>query len=584
MSQEIETLMPHDLINAKPVSAVVKEYFGSSQLSQFMDQTNPLSEVTHKRRLSALGPGRSDPRARRLRGARRPPDALRPHLPDRDAGRSEHRPHRVAVDLRARQRVRLHRDAVPHGRRTAASPTRSSSTRRCRRRGTTSPSPTPPIDKKGKFTDDLVSCRHNERVRHGQAGGGDADGRVAEPAGVGGRVADPVPRERRRQPRAHGLEHAAPGGAAHPHPLAARRHRHRGHRGARLGRHRGRQARRRRRVGRRDPHRRAPDPGERERSAVGQAGHLQPDQVPALQPEHLHQPEADRRARRPGPGGRRHRRRPGDRARRAGARARTCWSRSCPGAATTSRTRSSSPSGWSRTTTSPRSTSRSSSASRATPSSARKRSRATSRTSARRPSRTSTSRASCASAPRSRPSDILVGKITPKGETQLSPEEKLLRAIFGEKAGDVRDTSLRVPPGVQRHRHRRPGVRAQGRRRRTSAPRTSRTPEKEKLLADQRDEVKIISESLLRQDAQAAGRQDHGGAAGRRQGQGAAAPRAQKIDERDARRGPARATGARSRSTRAAARPRSSSSSSPRGCEEDVNAIEAALPRQDRAS
>jgi DNA-directed RNA polymerase subunit beta len=55
--QEIETLMPHDLINSKPVSAVVKEFFGSSQLSQFMDQTNPLSAVTHKRRLSALGPG-----------------------------------------------------------------------------------------------------------------------------------------------------------------------------------------------------------------------------------------------------------------------------------------------------------------------------------------------------------------------------------------------------------------------------------------------------------------------------------------------------------------------------------------------
>ena len=47
-----------------------------------------------------------------------------------------------------------------------------------------------------------------------------------------------------------------------------------------------------------------------------------------------------------------------------------------------------------------------------------------------------------------KPGDILVGKITPKGETQLSPEEKLLRAIFGEKAGDVRDSSLRVPPGV----------------------------------------------------------------------------------------------------------------------------------------
>lgn len=55
--QDIDTMMPHDLVNAKPVSAVVKEFFGASQLSQFMDQTNPLSEITHKRRLSALGPG-----------------------------------------------------------------------------------------------------------------------------------------------------------------------------------------------------------------------------------------------------------------------------------------------------------------------------------------------------------------------------------------------------------------------------------------------------------------------------------------------------------------------------------------------
>ena len=55
--QDIETLMPQELINYKPVSAALKEFFGSSQLSQFMDQTNPLSEITHKRRLSALGPG-----------------------------------------------------------------------------------------------------------------------------------------------------------------------------------------------------------------------------------------------------------------------------------------------------------------------------------------------------------------------------------------------------------------------------------------------------------------------------------------------------------------------------------------------
>ena len=56
-SVEIDAAMPHDLINAKPVAAAVREFFGSSQLSQFMDQTNPLSEITHKRRLSALGPG-----------------------------------------------------------------------------------------------------------------------------------------------------------------------------------------------------------------------------------------------------------------------------------------------------------------------------------------------------------------------------------------------------------------------------------------------------------------------------------------------------------------------------------------------
>src|SRR5205085_11292527 len=55
--QEMQTTMPRDLINAKPVTAAVREFFGSSQLSQFMDQTNPLSEITHKRRLSALGPG-----------------------------------------------------------------------------------------------------------------------------------------------------------------------------------------------------------------------------------------------------------------------------------------------------------------------------------------------------------------------------------------------------------------------------------------------------------------------------------------------------------------------------------------------
>ena len=80
--QDIETLMPQELVNYKPAAAVIKEFFGSSQLSQFMDQTNPLSEIAHKRRLSALGPGGLDARARGLRGPRRASDPLRPGMPD----------------------------------------------------------------------------------------------------------------------------------------------------------------------------------------------------------------------------------------------------------------------------------------------------------------------------------------------------------------------------------------------------------------------------------------------------------------------------------------------------------------------
>ena len=296
MSQEIETLMPHDLINAKPVSAVVKEYFGSSQLSQFMDQTNPLSEVTHKRRLSALGPGgltreRAGFEVRDVHGTHygricpiETPEgpnigliaSLSTYARVNEFGFIE-TPYRKVDGGSVTDKVEFYSALQEEGHYIAQSNTA--------------------VDKKGKFTrrPHLLPAQH--RVRHGEAGRGDADGRVAEPAGVGRRVADPVPRERRREPRPHGFEHAAPGGAAHPHPLAAHRHGHRGHRGPRLGRHGRRQARRRGRLGRRDPHRRASDPGERGRSAVGQARHLQPDQVPAVEPEHLHQPEADHRAR-----------------------------------------------------------------------------------------------------------------------------------------------------------------------------------------------------------------------------------------------------------------------------------------------
>jgi len=94
------------------------------------------------------------------------------------------------------------------------------------------------------------------------------------------------------------------------------------------------------------------------------------------------------------------------------------------------------------------------------------------------------------------PGDILVGKITPKGETQLSPEEKLLRAIFGEKAGDVRDTSLRVPPGVEGTVI---GAKIFSRK---GSDKDSRTEiiekaEEEKLRKDEQDEIRIIRDSAI---------------------------------------------------------------------------------------
>ena len=115
-TEDADTITPQTIVNIRPVVAALKEFFGSSQLSQFMDQTNSLSGLTHRRRLQRPGRRRSDPRARADRGARRAPDPLRAHVPDRDPGRPEHRPDRVAVGLRRDLRARLRHHALPGGR------------------------------------------------------------------------------------------------------------------------------------------------------------------------------------------------------------------------------------------------------------------------------------------------------------------------------------------------------------------------------------------------------------------------------------------------------------------------------------
>ena len=158
--------------------------------------------------------GRSDARARRLRSARRALLAVRPHVPDRDAGRSEHRPHHVARLLRAGERPRLRRDAVPRreerqgdGRDRVARREPAKRTRSSRRR-------TRKLNPDGTFVDELVLCRQRGDVPLAAAGPHRLHGRGAGAARLDRRGADSVPRARRRQPRADGLEHAAPGRAA----------------------------------------------------------------------------------------------------------------------------------------------------------------------------------------------------------------------------------------------------------------------------------------------------------------------------------------------------------------------------------
>ena len=104
-----------ELVNSKSISSSIDFFFGRGELSQVVDQTNPLSQLTHERRLSALGPGGLNRKRAGLRGARRAHLALRPDLPDRDAGRHEHRPDRVAVDLRRPGRLRVPDHPVPRG-------------------------------------------------------------------------------------------------------------------------------------------------------------------------------------------------------------------------------------------------------------------------------------------------------------------------------------------------------------------------------------------------------------------------------------------------------------------------------------
>ena len=234
-SVEIDTVMPQDLINAKPAAAAVREFFGSSQLSQFMDQTNPLSEVTHKRRLSALGPGGLT----RERAGFEVRDVHPTHYGRMCPIETPEGPNIGLINSlasfarvnkygfietpyrRVRGRPGHRRRAVHVGDRGDALHRRPGE-RAARLRG--------PVHQRPRL-DPQVGRLHAE-----PAGQRRPDRRLAEAARVRGRLADPVPRERRREPRADGLEHAASGRAAAARRGPVRRHRHRGEGRARLRR------------------------------------------------------------------------------------------------------------------------------------------------------------------------------------------------------------------------------------------------------------------------------------------------------------------------------------------------------------
>ena len=381
-SIEIDTVMPQDLINAKPAAAAVREFFGSSQLSQFMDQTNPLSEITHKRRLSALGPGGLTRERAGFEVRDVHVDALRPHLPDRDAGRPEYRPDQLARDLRARQQVRLHREPVPQDRRRQGDASTSSICRRWRRPSTTSRRPTPSSTRRAASPTSSSICRHAGEVM--MAPRENVDLMDVSPKQMVSVAAALIPflenddanralMGSNMQRQAVPLVRAeAPFVGTGMEPIVARD----------FGRRDRRPPHRHRRPGRRDAYRHPRH--RRSRCRQVRRRHLPADEVPALEPEHLHQPASAGRM--SATGSRRATssptvRRPISAIWRSAA---TCSSRSCRGTATTTRTPSCCPSASSPTTSSPRSTSRSSRSWRATPSSGRKRSRATFRTSRKR--------------------------------------------------------------------------------------------------------------------------------------------------------------------------------------------------------
>ena len=447
-SVDIDTVMPQDLINAKPAAAAVREFFGSSQLSQFMDQTNPLSEITHKRRLSALGPGgltreRAGFEVRdvhpthygRICPIETPEgpnigliNSLATFARVNKYGFVE-TPYRRVKDGRVTDEV-VYLSAMEEGRYAVAQANVQ-------------------LDPKGRFVEDLIVCRDGGTRDVVLIPSDKVDFMDVSPKQLVSVAAALIPflenddanralMGSNMQRQAVPLVRAeAPFVGTGMEGVVARD----------FGRRDRRAPHRRGRPDRRDPYRHPRHRGSRPDQV--RRRHLPADEVPALQPVDLHQPASAGEGGRPGRQGRHHRRRSVDRSRRARARPQRAGRVHAVEWLQLRRLRSCSSERIVKddvftsihieefevmardTKLGPEEITRDI------------------------PNVSEEALKNLDEAgivyigAEVRAGDILVGKITPKGESPMTPEEKLLRAIFGEKASDVRDTSLRVPPGVQ---------------------------------------------------------------------------------------------------------------------------------------
>ena len=339
--QEIDKATPNALINIRPVVAAMKEFFGGSQLSQFMDQTNPLAELTSKRRLSALGPGGLS----RERAGFDVRDVHHSHYgricpietpegpnigligslatfgrinsygfietPYRKVKRDDRlgrpgrspatRPARIVtakdgkVIVKAGEKLTDAAVAELKRQKAQAFPIRPVVTAEIEYLAADEEEEhhvaqaNAELDAQGHFVRDRIPCRYRDQFPEARPSADRVHGRLAQAGRLGGHGPHPVPRARRRQPRPDGLEHAAPGRAAPRARGADRRHRH----GVALGPGLG-PGRRRPPTGRGHQRDRRPGPG---RDRRRRAGRVPAPEVRPLQPGHVHQPAAHRRRR-----------------------------------------------------------------------------------------------------------------------------------------------------------------------------------------------------------------------------------------------------------------------------------------------